>query len=58
MAAHSVQPWIDAVGRQHQQAGRDQKLVGDRIEHPAEGGLLVPDSRIVAIEIVGDCRRR
>ena len=50
-------PAMDAVVcRQHQQAGRHQKLVGDRIEHPAEGRLLIPDSRIVAIEIVGHAR--
>ena len=48
-------PAMDGVVRhQHQQAGRDQELVGDRIEHPAEGGLLIPDSCIVAVEIVRD----
>ena len=51
-------PAMDAMlsRGQHQQAGRHQQLVGDRIEHPAEGGLLVPDSCIVAIEIVGHTR--
>ena len=44
------------VGGEHQQAGGDQELVGDRVEHPAEGGLLVPDSRIVAIEVIGHPR--
>ena len=56
MAAHSVQPWMRVVGGQHQEAGRHQELVGDRIEHPAKSGLLVPHSCIVAIEVIGHPR--
>ena len=47
-----------AVGGQHQQAGGDQQLVGDRIEHPAEGRLLVPDPREIAVEKIGDAGAR
>lgn len=44
----------DAVGGQHQQARGDQQLVGDRVEHPAERRLLIPDPRIIAVEVIGD----
>ncbi len=39
-----------ALGRQHQQARRHQELVGDRIEHAAERGLLVPHPGEIAVE--------
>ena len=39
------------VGDQHQQDGRNQKLVGDRVEHPAHRGLLYCQARgEVAVE--------
>jgi hypothetical protein len=44
----------DPVGGQHQQARCHQELVRDRIQHPAERRLLVPDPRIIAIEEIGD----
>ncbi|GCC47945.1 hypothetical protein chiPu_0032148, partial [Chiloscyllium punctatum] len=51
-------PAVDRiVGGQHQEAGGHQQLVGDRIEHPAERGLLVPHPGVIAVEIVGDPRR-
>ena len=54
IAAHSVQPWMMSFRGQHQQAGCHQQLVGDRIEHPAERRMLVQDSRIIAIQIIGN----
>ena len=58
IAAHSDQPRMVLVGRQHQQAGRDQQLVGDRIEHAAEGRLLAPFAREIAVEKIGDAGAR
>ncbi len=47
-------PAVDAVlGGEHQKAGRDQELVGDRIEHLAERGLLTPHAGEIAVEDVG-----
>jgi hypothetical protein len=42
-----------AVRHQHQQAGRYQELVGDRVEHAAEGAELAPLARKVAVQEVG-----
>jgi hypothetical protein len=42
------------LGRQHQEAGRHEQFVGDRIEHAAERGLLAPAAGEVAVENVGD----
>ena len=44
------QPDDGTVGRQHQQAGRHQELVGDRVEHAAERRLLAPDAGEIAVE--------
>ena len=50
MAAEQ-RPAVDgAVGRQHQQAGGDQQLVGDRIEHAPERRLLRIGAREIAVE--------
>ena len=43
-----------ALPDQHHQRRADQQLVGDRIEHAAEIGLLVPGAGDPAVEIVGD----
>ena len=56
IAAHSDQPAMRAgrVGGEQQQAGGDQQLVGDRVEHPADVGGLLPGARQIAVEIVGE----
>src|SRR4029077_6324167 len=46
-----------AVGGEHQQTGRDQELVGDRVEHAAETRLLAVRARDVAVEHVGEAGR-
>ena len=42
------------LGGQHQQAGRDQELVGNRVEHPPERRLLPVHAGEIAVEHVGD----
>src|SRR5262249_4337651 len=42
---------------EHEQAGGDQQLVRDRVEHAAERGLLAPDAGEIAVEEIGDAGR-
>ena len=52
------QPGDGPVGGEHEQHRGDQQLVGDRVEHAAERGLLRPGAREIAVEEIGDRRRR
>ena len=54
MAGYSPQWLRRACSDQQHQRGADQQLVGDRIEHAAEVGLLAAAARQVAVEPVGD----
>ena len=55
MSAAQIRDAADrALEDERQQAGGDEQLVGDRIQHAAERGLLAPDAREIAIEIIGD----
>jgi hypothetical protein len=46
---------VIGVGGQQQQAGGDEQLVGDRVEHAADvAEVLLPGAGEVAVEIVGD----
>ena len=54
IAAQMVQSasvWSATSG---QQCRGDEQLVGDRIEHPAERRLLLPDPREIAVEKIRD----
>ena len=54
MAAQRAQPSMVPSADQHQQAGRHQQLVGDRVEHAPEGRLLRVGAGEIAVEVIGD----
>src|SRR6516162_10671178 len=45
------------LGAEDQKAGCNQKLVGDRVKHTAERGLLAPNAGKIAIEKIRDAGR-
>ena len=58
IAAHSVTPAIVWSAASIEQRRGDEQLVGDRVEHAPERGLLRPGAREIAVEEIGDRRRR
>src|SRR5262249_52979392 len=51
-------PAMDSLlGAEDQKAGCNQKLVGDRIKHTAERGLLAPNASKIAVEKTRDAGR-
>ena len=58
MAASSDQPSIVSIGHEHEEAGGDQELVGDRIEHAPERRLLRVGASEIAVEVIGHAGRR
>src|SRR6516165_1126066 len=45
------------LGAKDQKARRNQKLVGDRVEHAAERGLLPPNAGKITVKKIGDAGR-
>ena len=54
IAAQSVRPGNGLIGGEHQDHRRDEKLVGDRVQHSSKRGLLRPGARQIAVEKVAD----
>ena len=55
IAANSDQPWMVSSAASIK-TRRDQELVGDRVEHAAERGLLGPRAGQIAVEEIADRR--
>ena len=54
IAAHSVRPEMVSVGGEHQDDRGDEKLVGDRVQHPSKRRLLRPRARQIAVKKVAN----
>ncbi len=56
MAAQSDQLLMVPSATRNQQQRGNQQLVGDGVEHAAQGGLLAPGAGEIAVEEIGDRR--